>query len=178
MKKTLLLLITVLLLGQARSQNGGQNGENESLKVTAGGVTSDWKQIIIVTNKQNCPVDIRFEHNDRTAVKNLSALSSDTFHVTLPNCSLRVKPLDNCGGANMGWVEFNVCVALPVKFEYFRVRKISGTLHEVEFKIQSSSKQKYFNIQVSKDGINYKNVTIISADEIQPGQIYKTKINL
>ena len=178
MKKTLLLLIAVILFGPTKSQNGGQAGENESIKVTTGGVTSDWKQIIIVKNKHNCPVDIKFEHNDRTVIKNFPALCSDTFHITLPNCSLKVKPLDNCGGANMGWVEFNVCVALPVKFEYFKVRKISGTLHEVEFKIQNYGKVKHFNIQVSKDGLNYKNVTIILADEIQSGQIYKAKINL
>lgn len=178
MKRLLTFLFLLLLVFSAKSQNGGQSGENESVRVQTGAVTSNWEQVIIVTNKQTCTVDIKFEHNDRTVIKRFPALGSDTFHIRLPNCSIRVKPLDNCGGANMGWLEFNVCAALPLKFEYIRVRKISGTLHEIEFKVQNSDNEKQFNVQVSKDGINYKNVHVILSQPIQTDKIYKVRINL
>lgn len=178
MKKLSLLSLFVLALFSARSQNGGQNGENESVKVSLGPITSDWKQVIIVKNKQTCPAEIKFEHNDRTVVKSFSALGTDTFLINLPNCTLRVKPLDNCGGANMGWLEYNVCTALPIKFEYLRVTKVSTNEFEIEFKVQNSHGDDRFNVQVSSDGLHYKTVTVILAKPVQPNQIYKTKITL
>lgn len=178
MKKLLLAFILSLSLFSSRAQNGGQASENESIKLSLGSVTSDWKQIIIVTNKQNCTVDIKFQHNGETSIKRFPAFSSDTFQITLPDCSVKAKPLDNCGGANMGWLEWNVCAALPIKFDYIKAKKITKNVYELEFKVSSSDNEDHFNVQLSKDGLNYKTITVVLPDRIETNKVYKVKINL
>jgi len=174
MKKTLLALMCLPLVSLA--QNGGQIAENESLKLQIVGSVGN-KTIIQVTNKQHCVTDIKFYHDGITTTKQFNCLASDTFQVTLADCSVKAKPLSNCGGANMGWVEWNVCVALPIKFEWITTTQLDKNTIEVKFK-PSVVEGKEFYIQVSSDGLNFKRAAIILPKDVQVGQIYSAKVKI
>ena len=174
MKKTLLALLCLPLATLA--QNGGQIAENESLRLEITGHIGT-KTIIKVTNKQICTTDIKFYHDGVTGIKTFQALASDTFQVTLADCSVKAKPLTNCGGAHMGWVEWNVCVALPIEFEWMTTKQIDSHTIEVKFK-PTVVEGKEFYIQLSIDGLNFKRVAIILPSDVQVGQIYSTQIKL
>lgn len=174
MKKTLLALMCLPFASLA--QNGGQIAENESLKLQIVG-HSGTKTVIQVTNKQSCATDIRFYHDGVTDTKTFQALARDTFQVTLSDCSIKAKPVTNCGGANMGWVEWNVCVALPIKFEWITTTQLDKNTIEVKFK-PSVVEGKEFYIQLSTDGLNFKRVAVILPSDVQVGQIYSAKIKL
>ena len=174
MKKTLLALLCLPM--SLLAQNGGQQAENESLRLELNGSIGT-KTIIKVTNKQTCTTDIKFYHDGVIDTKTFPPLSSDTFQVTLADCSVKAKPTTNCGNANMGWVEWNVCVALPIKFEWITTTQIDKYTIEVKFK-PTSIEGKEFYIQLSTDGLNFKRVAIILPTNVQIGQIYSAKIKL
>jgi len=176
-KLALITLMITFLHSYSYSQNGGNSAENESLRAELGGTTIDYQAIIIVTNKQCCTSTVKFYHNGNTREKTISALCSDTFRITLPECSIKVKPRTNCGGANMGWVELNVCQALPMRFEYIKTKQISKTEILVEFKPLEID-GKFFYIQFSKDGLNFQRVQVILPENIQVGKVYSTKIKI
>ena len=174
MKKILLALLCLPSLVFA--QNGGQQGENESLRLELNGSIGN-KTIIKVTNKQSCDTDIKFSHDGVTDTKFFPALASDTFQISLITCSVKARPVTNCGGANMGWVEWDVCVALPIKFEWITTTQIDKNTVEVRFK-PITVEGKEFYIQLSTDGVNFKRVAIILPNDLQPGKIYSTQIKL
>jgi hypothetical protein len=173
MKKTLLLLLCFPLMGF--SQNGGQKAENESLRLEIVGSIGS-KTIIKVTNKQNCTTDIKFYHDGVTDIKTFQPSASDTFQITLADCSIKAKSTTNCGNANIGWVEWNICVALPVKFEWIKNKVIDSHTVQVQFKLEEVDGTELY-IQVSTDGLNFKRVLLVTK-EMKVNQIYTTTIKL
>lgn len=171
------MLATTLLRTQAQGQNGGQSTESASLKLELAG-TTNYRAVIKATNKQNCFVNVKFDHNGQTIIKPIPPFGSDTIHITLPECIIKAKPMTNCGNnADMGWVELNVCVALPIKFEWIKTRQIDTHTVELQFK-PSEVDGKEFYIQLSEDGINFKRVLVVLPTDIKVGQIYSVKVKI
>jgi len=171
MKKTLFSLLAILSVGSLYSQsgNGGQFAESSSLKVALDGTSSNYQAIIKVTNKQNCQVSVKFNHNSANRNKTIPALGSDTFRITLPECNVKVKPLTNCGCDNtdMGWVELNVCQALPVKFVSFTATRLTNDLTRIQLVVEEDASIHHYAVKISTDGINFKEVDLIFPNGIE-----------
>lgn len=171
------MILLAALTTTIKAQNSGQSAESGSLKLELTGTTPTYRAIIKATNKQSCPVNIRFDHNGETIIRPLPAFGSDTIQITLPECTIKAKPMTNCGGGDMGWVELNVCAALPVKLEWITTRQIDAHTIEVRF-LPTEISGKDFYIQLSEDGLNFKRVLIILPADLKPGQICSVKVKI
>lgn len=177
MKKVLLslLLLTVASLGKA--QNGGQANENAALKIeyvttTTGLVT------VKVTNKNNCTANIRVQWGQLFRSKDVAGLQMDTF--ILPTQTARfimAGSVSPCSGYQ-GQVEIDYITVLPITFEYIYVRQVSERIVNVQFKVSETDGTDRFNIQVSKDGVNFKTVSVVLPDAIQTNRIYNVNVKL
>lgn len=179
MKRNLTKILAGLLLSSAatKAQNNGQFAESASLKIELAG-TTNYKAIIKATNKQSCVMNVKFDHNGVTTIKPIPPLGSDTVQITLPECDIKAKPMTNCGNStDMGWVELNVCSALPIKFEWIRTKQLDTHTIQLEFK-PSEVDGKEFYIQLSTDGLNFKRVLVVLPTDIKVGQIYSVKVKI
>lgn len=93
------------------AQNGGQNAENNSVKLeyVGGGKVK-------VYNKQSCDAIIRL--NDSQTESDLQIPGSGFVLYSLPTAApsflVKAKSTTNCGGTDFGWVELNI--STPLKF--------------------------------------------------------------
>jgi len=175
MKKTLMLM-TLLFSVIVKGQNGGNATESSSLKLESAG-TYNYRAVIKATNKQNCTVDVKFEHNGQTIIKTIPAFSSDTIQATLPDCIIRAKPMINCTGNNdMGWVEINMCAALPIKFEWIMARN-TNNYTIVTFKVGSVEGKKEITLNfTTKNNITKKHL-IKFPSYIKLGDTWEVTVN-
>ncbi len=174
--KKLLVLAALLFSIIAKGQNGGEVSESSSLKLESGGVYN-YKAVVRAINKQNCTVNVKFDHNGQTIIKPIPALSSDTIQITLPDCVVRAKPMTNCEGNNdMGWVELNVCAALPIKFEWIMARNISNYTI-VTFKVGSIESKKEITLNfTTKNNVTKKHL-IKFPSYISSGDTWEVTVN-
>lgn len=169
------ILFTVSCQGQ---QNGGQSAESSALKVELSGISSNYQAIIKVTNKQNCSAGVRFDHNSTTRTKSILPLSSDTFMINLPECLVKVKPLTNCGGIDMGWVELDVCGALPVKLMNVQATRIDAQTVQLYFESEEDNNIREYQVKLSTDGKTYQTVKVLFPNGIQGKKRYIITIKL
>ncbi len=169
------MLLCLPILGKA--QNNGQSSESSSLRIELNGTTLDYRAIIKITNKQTCASDVKIEHNNTSITKNIPALESDTIQITLPECNIKVKPLTNCNvNADMGWVELDVCQALPIRFEWVKNKVIDKHTIQIQFKLEETDGTELY-IQTSTDGVHFKRVLLVTKD-MKVNQIYTVIIKL
>jgi hypothetical protein len=178
--KTLFALCTFLIVYKANGQqNGGQSAESNSLKIELNGISPNYQAIIKVTNKQNCTAGVRFDHNSTTRTKTIASLSSDTFMINLPECGVKVKPLTNCGGGiDMGWVELNVCEALPVKFMNIQAKRIDAQTIQLYFESEEDNTIREYRVKLSFDGKTYQTVTVLFPNGIEGKKQYVVTIKI
>lgn len=177
MKKTKILLFCLGLSSAVLAQNGGQASENPSLKIEFAGVTPSGNPIIKATNKQDCLAQIRMLQGQDVRFKGIPAMSSDTFVLPLSSCHVTAKTTTNCGVADFGQVELNICSILPLRFEGLTTRYMGNGVIEVRFKIVDLEDRKLF-IQLSKDGIHYRRVGIEVPASAKVGESYIVNIKL
>jgi hypothetical protein len=67
---------------------------------------------------------------------------------------------------------------LPVKFISFKTTPLSGNRVKVQFEIGEAQNVAFFNVQVSSNGIEWRTVTLIFPDELQPNRLYEATIDL
>ncbi len=167
------LLFSIIVKGQ----NGGSAAESSSLKLESAGAYS-YRAVVRAINKQNCTVDVKFEHNGQTTIKSIPAFSSDTIQVTLPDCVIKAKPMTNCSGNNdMGWVEINMCAALPIKFERIMAKYVNPTTTEITFTVGSAfgSKTATFNLRMKSGTV--KKYTVQMPYNVKAGETWKVTID-
>ena len=178
MKKVFLTLLGMIVVSLSQAQNGGMSNENNSLKLeyvsSTNGIT-----VVKVTNKDTCESNVRVQWSQLLRRKFIPGLSSDTFNLINQNsrCFIMATSSSPCRNSNDGQVEINYCL-LPIKFEYIYVRQISDRLVNVQFKVSEADGTDRFNIQISKDGINFKTVSVVLPDVIQTNKIYNVNIKL
>lgn len=177
MKKVLLslLLLTVASLGKA--QNGGMANENAALKIEYVN-TNNGFVTVQVTNKDTCTANIRVQWGQLFRSKDIAGLQTDTFN--LPNQTARfimAGSVSPCRGYQ-GQVEIDYITVLPITFEYIYVRQVSERIVNVQFRVSEADGTDRFNIQVSKDGVNFKTVSVILPDTIQTNRIYNVNVKL
>lgn len=177
MKRLLLLLIVMLWTLLVNAQNSGQSSESSSLKLELGG-TYNYKAVVKATNKQSCIANVKFDHNGQTIIKPIPAFGSDTILVTLPDCIVKAKPMTNCGDANgdMGWVEINLCAALPVTFEWIQAENIDNYTI-VKFKIQSHEGKRDLAFNFTMPNGSKKKYNVRLPIGIKPGDIWEVTVN-
>ena len=177
--KIIFAFCTLLFTANVQAQqNGGQSAESSALKIETNGVSSNYQAIIKVTNKQNCSAGVRFDHNGTTRTKSILPLSFDTFMINLPECIVKVKPLTNCGGIDMGWVELDICGALPVKFMNVQANRIDAQTVQLYFESEEDNTIREYHVKLSTDGKTYQTVKVLFPSGIQGKKRYIVTIKL
>lgn len=173
MKHFIFSLILSLSIIFSNAQNGGQYAENNSVRIEFVGYGTTK-----VVNKQSCEAVIRVTYNSTTTNYTIPGLGFITISTPVAG-SVRAKATTNCGNADFGNVEFTITTQLlPVKFVSLKAEPIGNNELQVTFEVAEATNVKQYNIQVSKDGVNWQTVTIVWPDNIQPNKIYSTKVSL
>jgi hypothetical protein len=150
--------------------------ESNALKLESAGIFN-YKAVVKATNKQSCIANVEFEHNGQTIIKPILPFSSDTIQVTLPNCIIKARPLIDCdGSADMGYVEVNMCVALPIKFEWIMAKNISNYT-VVKFKVGSIEGKKEITLNFTTKNNVAKKHPIRFPSYIIPGDVWEVTVN-
>jgi len=178
MKKLIAVFMMIACTLNLSAQNGGMSNENAALKIEYAGMNNGMT-VVKVTNKDTCTADMRVQWAQYRRSKDVAALSSDTFHLpTQPSCFIMATSSSPCRNVYAGQVELNYCQALPITFEYLRVKQVGKNIIEVEFKALTTDGEDKFNIQVSTDAKNFKTVSVVLPDSIQTNKVYNIKIKL
>lgn len=170
-------LFLLFLCSFSFSQNGGIFSENSHLRLEFLGFFGS-SVVVKTTNKIDCGATIRVQWGGLHREKFVLPLSSDTFHLTPQQQRIiRAHSSPLCGG-NSGNVEIDVPFVVSVKFEYLKLQKNDDGTYNLRFKVSNSENIQKFNIQLSKDGINYKNIEIVIPDKLKPNKVYDLNIKL
>ena len=163
------------------SQNGGQNSENNVLKITyIGWVNGEHR--VNLTNKLNCEVTATYNFDGVTAEVVLPALATVTLTKTALQASvLNAKAKRRSGAAcisspDNGWVEVFTVMLTPVNFKSVKGKRIDRNTIEVTFEAEEDSDLKYYIIKVSNDGIEYRSVGVVFPDGIISSKTYTVTI--
>ena len=179
-RKTILICFLALtsFVSMSQTGNGGISQENASLRIEYQGVNNGITTIKVI-NKDTCTENIRVQWGSLFRTKNVDGLSSDTFMLpTQTPCLIIGSAISTCRSVYYGTVEINYCQIVPITFEYLIARQVSANVVEVEFKLSQSDGEKQFNIQFSKDGINYKTVSIVAPEPMVINKVYKIKVKI
>ena len=178
MKKLITAFMMIASTLNLSAQNGGMSNENAALKIEYSGMNNGMT-VVKVTNKDTCTADMRVQWAQHIRNKDVAALSSDTFQLpTQPSCFIMATSSSPCRNVYYGQVELNYCQALPITFEYIYVKQISDRIVNIQFKVAEADGTDRFNIQLSKDGVNFKTVSVVLPDAIQTNRIYNVNIKL
>lgn len=177
MKTLLLLLICAPIFCLA--QNGGQYAENDFGKLEYLGYQNG-NYTVKITNKQTCAVSIKTTWLSKDTTFGVNG--STTITVQLPgsgSITIKSKPLTRCAGyGDMGWLEISTPASLPITFKSIRTEKLGPNKVKVIFDVADVSGVNTYNIQLSTDGINYKNIAVVFPDDTQPNKTYTIIVNL
>lgn len=178
MKQLLMAFLCSLLSIVGLSQNGGQNTENNILKITYLGWV-DGEHKVILQNKVNCEVTATYNFDGVTADITIPALSSVTLTKAATQGSVLTAKAKRRSGANCisqpdnGWVEITtIGGVLPVKFKSIKGKRIDKNTIEVTFEAEEDYDLNYYNIKVSNDGINYRVVGVIFPEGVVASKTY------
>lgn len=183
MKHLLMALICSLLSIVGLSQNGGQNSENNILKITyVGWVYGEHK--VTLQNKLNCVVTATYNFDGVTAEVVLPALTTVTLSKVAPQASvLNAKAKRRSGAAcisspDNGWVEVFTVLSLPIKFKSISATRINASTIKVIFEAEEDYDLSYYTIKVSTDGTNYRSVGVIFPDGIISSKTYTIEVKI
>lgn len=176
MKKILLGLVLLLSLS-AIGQNGGQFNENNVVKVAVTSHTTT-TVTITVTNKQPGTADYKVSYASTDT--SITIAANATYVITIPNTpKFKVKALTAViSQPDMGWVELDVLVGLPVKFEYFKVEHLEEKKFKISFQVAEAELVKEFVIKLSYDGKTFTPIAIVIPDSTLPNKLYTQIITL
>jgi len=183
MKHLLTALICSLLSIVGLSQNGGQNNENNVLKITYIG-WKDGEHKVNLENKLNCSVTATYNFDGVTAEVILPALTTVTLTKAAPQASvLNAKAKRRSGAAcisspDNGWVETFTVQTLPIKFKSISATRINASTIKVTFEAEEDYDLNYYTIKVSTDGTNYKSVGVIFPDGIVSSKTYTIEVKI
>lgn len=159
-------------------QNGGQNTENNVLKITYVG-WSDGQHVVILQNKVNCSIVATYNFDGTTTDVTIPALGSVTLTKNAVQGSILTAKAKRRSGANCiatpdnGWVEIaTVGGVLPVKFKSIKGKRIDNSTIEVTFEAEEDSDLNYYTIKVSSDGLYYKSVGVIFPEGVVATKTY------
>lgn len=170
MKNLILALFGTLLIMPGMAQNGGQYPENNSVKLEWVGTS------VKVTNKQSCDGQIRLTYASTSIDVAVAANSSIIFMPPTAIATIKAKALTNCGGTDFGWVELSL-IATPVKFVSFDFTSIGNKEVLATFETAETSNIRHYRILISSDGINYRAIDSVKADNVIPNRTYSIKVN-
>jgi hypothetical protein len=166
-------LILALFMGigfYSMGQNGGQYPENNSVKLEWAGTS------VKITNKQACESIIRVTYSQTSVDLTIAGNSSMIFMPPAAIATIKAKNTTNCGNSDFGLVELSLVVT-PVKFASFDFEPIGNKEVLVTFKTTETSNIKQYNILISIDGVHYKAIDSVKADQVTPNRTYSIKIN-
>lgn len=181
--KKLLLLFMLLFNIVAYSQNGGQSNENNVLKVEYHGYTNG-SYAFTLKNKANCQTVVKVDKNGVVSNYTLTALQTVTFLIIgspTDRVTFRAKRESgaNCiQNPNNGWVEQECLVVAPIKFLNISATNVSATRIKLQFESEEDLTLSHYNIKLSYDATNYKQVTILFPNGITGKKTYVIYINL
>jgi len=183
MKQLLTAFLCSLLSIVGLSQNGGQNSENNVLRITYIG-WKDGEHRVNLENKLNCSVTATYNFDGVTAEVVLPALTT----VTLTKAALQASVLNakakRRSGAlclstpDNGWVETFTVILTPIKFKSISAKRIDANTIKVTFESEEDYDLSYYTIKLSTDGVNYRNVGIIFPDGIISSKTYSINIKI
>jgi hypothetical protein len=170
MKILILALLGSFLISTGMAQNGGQYPENNSVKL-------EWVgNSVKVTNKQLVESVIKVAYAQTEVDLTIAANSSVLFMPPAPVATIKAKCLTNAGSTDFGWVELSLS-AMPTKFVSYDFQAIGNKEVLVTFETAETSNVKKYNILISFDGVNYKILDSIKADQVTPNRKYSIKVN-
>jgi len=164
------------------SGNGGQTNENDMAQLTYTGYYGG-QYVVDLKNKQSCGIDftVTWLQKDTT----IYVLGNSTKSIQLPGApkgleKIKAKPLYKCGssGGDMGWVEVETPIALPIKFKSVRTEEIGKDKLKIIFDVEECEGVNVFNVQLQRNWGEFKTVAVIFPDETQPNRQYSVIINL
>lgn len=165
-----------------KAANGGQNNENNFGKLDYVGYSNE-AYVLNLTNKQQCGVDFQIKWLSKDTT--IYVPGSSVKAIQLPGAAkggenIKARPLYKCGssGGDLGWIEVESPVSLPVTFKSITAQEISPNKVLVSFEVADVSGVNQYNIQLSTDGKTYKNVGIIWPDANNPNRKYSITISL
>jgi hypothetical protein len=183
MKHSLLALICSLLSIVGLSQNGGQNSENNILKITyVGWLNGEHK--VKLQNKLNCEVVATYNFDGVTTDVTIPALTTIMLIKAAPQSSVLNAKAKRRSGATCisqpdnGWVETFTVQTLPIKFKSVSGKRVDDSTIEVIFESEEDYDLSYYNIKISTDGVNYRSVGIIFPDGIVSTKTYSIKVKI
>ena len=181
--KKLLLLFLMLFNTIAYSQNGGQLNENNVLKVEYHGYTNG-SYAFTLKNKANCEIVVKVDKNGVVSNYTLVASQTVTFLIIgSPSESIRFRAKRESGAnciqnPNNGWVEQRCLIVTPVRFLKISATNVSATRIKLQFESEEDLDLSHYNIKLSYDAINYKQVTILFPDGVVGKKQYTLYIDL
>jgi hypothetical protein len=170
MKHLVCSLMMTFFIGSAFCQNGGQFPENNSLKMEWSGTS------VKITNKQSCETVVKVVYSQSEIDLTIAANSSMIFMPPASVATVRAKALTNCGSTDFGWIELGL-TAMPLKFVSFDFAAIGRREVVATFETAETSNVRIYYILASTDGVNYKRIDSIKADQVTPNRKYSIKIN-
>lgn len=165
-----------------KNGNGGQFAENNYGKLEYKGYSSG-EYIMDLSNKQPCGIDFEVTWLGKDSTIFINGLSSKT--IQLPGIAkggekIKAKPLYKCGssGGDMGFIEVESPISLPVTFKSIRTEEVSDNKIRVIFDVTDLLNISVFNVQLSTDGKDYKTAAMVFPDEVQPNRQYSVTLTL
>lgn len=165
--------------------NGGQADHNELTEISYQGYSGGYVMVKI-KNKQGCGIDFDVKWFGKDSTVHVAAFGEHIAYLpaaALGGKKIKVKPLYKCGnsGGDLGWLEIETPVSLPIRFTSIRTETIPGNKHQLRlyFSVEECDKTvTQFNIERARDGKNYEQVGVVFPDELQPNRTYSIPVNL
>jgi hypothetical protein len=173
MKQVMLMAFLCLCSVFGYSQNGGQQNENNVLKVEYVGY-SNGNHIFKVINKIDCQLGVKIDKNGTTSSQMMTNLQETVILAPGPQTPRITIKAKRESGANCrqnpdnGWVELQSSVVLPIKFGGITATKAGPNLIKLTFDVEEDHTLKSYGIMVSPDGKNFKRVTVLFPNGIIP----------
>ncbi len=177
MKHLIFALVGSFLISTTIAQNGGQYQENNALKLQFLGMINGINYAKVI-NKVGEGCSFRVNNSKTEAVVWISKNSSYTFALPagdLSKMKIKAKSTDNCDCTDHGWVEL-VFTSLPVTFYDVWASRISGNTFWVNWQVGDQRNISHYNIQRSKDGVNWETITVVLGDDVQSNFKIKTDL--
>lgn len=165
--------------------NGGLSDNNELSELSYMGYSGGYIMVKL-KNKQGCGIDFSINWFDKDTTLYVAAFVDSIVYLpaaALGGKKIKSKPLYKCGnsGGDLGWLEIETPISLPIHFTSIRTESMPGNKEWVKlyFTVEECDKTvEAFNVQLSRDGKNYKQVGVVFPDELQPNRTYSIPVKL
>jgi hypothetical protein len=184
----IMLMSSMSIYGQADPSPHRDSNENCVLKLEYVTFVNN-AYVINVINKQECPttVLILWQHQQTS----VDVGANSTVNVSLPgtadsNIVIWAKTETRCNPAGCFdnfWVQLKASSEptggpLGIKFKSIRTLRVDANTIKLSFDVEDIFAKGYYNIKVSKDGINWRTVTVVFPDDTKPNNTYSVTIKL